>query len=99
MRPGDRLVLYRKLVQSVIYYSERRCVMVGSPGELTFGSRQGDQSAWFWPGDAELYREWSGPGRLLVLFNRADLDRQRPHLNPPPIELAAKDRKVLVANR
>ena len=99
MRPGDRCVLYHNFVQSMVYYSEQRCVMVGGAGELTFGSKQGDQSAWFWPGDADLYREWSGPGRLFVLFNRTQLDVHRPHLDPPPIEIASKDKKVLVANR
>jgi hypothetical protein len=38
-------------------------------GELTFGSQQGDQSQWLWSND-ELLRQWCGPGRLLVLFNR-----------------------------
>lgn len=99
MRPGDRLVLYHNFVHSMVYYSQQRWVMVGGAGELTFGSKQGDQSAWFWPGDADLYREWSGPDRVFVLFNRPQLDRHRPHMNPPPIEVASKDKKVLVVNR
>lgn len=94
-RPGDRLVLYRNFVHSVLYYSGQRWVMVGGAGELTFGSKQGDQSAWFWKADDDLYREWSGPGRMLMLVNRAHLEHLRPHLDPPPIEIAA-DRKSVV---
>lgn len=99
MRPGDRLVLYQNFVQSMVYYSQQRCVMVGGGGELTFGSRQGDQSEWFWPTDDDFFREWSGPGRLFVLFNRSQVERLGAQLDPPPIEVAAKDKKVLVVNR
>ena len=96
---GDRLALYRKYVQGMPYYTGRRVVFIGRGSELTFGSRQGDQSAWFWPDDAALLREWAAPGRLFVLMNRTDLDRLRVQLDPPPIEIAAKDKKVLVKNR
>ncbi len=98
--PDDRLALYRNFVQGMVYYTGRRNIMIGPPGEMTFGSQQGEQSAWFWRDDAAwISREWAGPGRLLVLFNRRDLDRLRPLLVPPPIELASQDKKVLVANR
>jgi 4-amino-4-deoxy-L-arabinose transferase-like glycosyltransferase len=98
MRPGDRLVLYQNFVQSMVYNSGERWVMVGNPGEMTFGSQQGDQSAWFWNND-EFLRQWSGPGRMLVLFNRKHIERLGSRLDPPPIVLATKDKKVLAANR
>ena len=47
----------------------------------------------------DLLREWSAPGRMLVLINRSHLDLLRPRFDPPPIELASKDKKVLIANR
>ena len=99
MAPNDRLALYRKYVQGMAFYAGRRTILVGGRGELKFGSLQGDHAAWFWPTDADLVREWQAPGRLLVLFNRDDLDRLRPQLDPPPLEVAAKDKKVLVKNR
>lgn len=99
MRPGDRLVLFQNFVQSAVYYSGARWVMVGNPGELGFGSRQGDQSAWFWPTTDDFLREWSGPGRLLVLFNRHHIEMLGARLDPPPIIIATKDKKVLAANR
>ena len=98
-RPGDRLVLMENFVHSALYGSGTRWVMVGNPGELGFGARQGDQSAWFWPKREDLLREWSAPGRMLVLINRSHLDLLRPRFDPPPIELASKDKKVLIANR
>lgn len=99
MRPGDRLVLFQNFVQSMVYYSGARWVMVGNPGELGFGSGQGDQAAWFWPTTDEFLREWSGPGRMLVLFNQHHIDMLGARLDPPPIVIATKDKKVLVANR
>ena len=99
MQPGDRLVLYQNFVQSMVYNSGERWVMVGNPGELGFGSRQGDQSAWFWPTTDDFLREWRGPGRMLVLFNRSHITQLGSRLDPPPIEIASKDKKVLVSNR
>ena len=98
--PDDRLALYGNFVPGMVYYPGRRAVMIGRPGELTFGSRQSDAPEWFWPSDnAWIDREWAGPRRLLVFMKRQDLDRLRPLLVPPPIELASKDKKVLIANR
>lgn len=99
LRPDDRLVAYRKYVQGLPFYTGRRVIFVGGGSELKFGSQQGDQSAWFWPHDTDLLREWQRPGRLVVLLNRTDLDRLRPQLEPAPIELATKDKKVLIVNR
>ncbi len=99
MAPEDRLVLYRRLVHGIGFYAGRRTIMVGHPGELKFGSGQGAQRAWFWSGDADLRREWAAPGRLFLVINRKDLDAFRPPLDPPPLTVAAKDKKVLVVNR
>jgi 4-amino-4-deoxy-L-arabinose transferase-like glycosyltransferase len=99
MQPDDRLALYHNYVQGMPFYTHRRAVVVGGPGELLFGSRFGDQAAWFWPTDDVLLREWRGAGRLFLVINRDDLDRLRPAMAPPPIEVADKGKKVLVANR
>jgi 4-amino-4-deoxy-L-arabinose transferase-like glycosyltransferase len=99
MAPEDRLALYHKYVQGMAYYTGRRVVFVGRGSELKFGSQQGDHSQWFWREDADLLREWAAPGRLFVLLNRTDLDRLRPQLDPAPIEIAVKDKKVLIKNR
>ncbi|MDX2166243.1 MAG: glycosyltransferase family 39 protein [Deltaproteobacteria bacterium] len=99
MTPDDRLALYHKYVQGMPYYTGRRVVFVGRGSELKFGSQQGDHAQWFWRDDADLVREWAAPGRLFVLLNRSDLDSLRPQLDPAPIEIATKDKKVLVKNR
>jgi len=99
MQPADRLALYHNYVQGMTFYTGRRAVVVGGAGELTFGSKLGDHTAWFWPSDEQLLREWQSSGRLFLVINRDDLDRLRPQMTPPPIEIASKGKKVLVANR
>jgi 4-amino-4-deoxy-L-arabinose transferase-like glycosyltransferase len=49
---------------TLTFYSGRRVVILGGPGELEFGSKQGDQSAWF-IGLPEFTTLWKGPGQVL----------------------------------
>jgi 4-amino-4-deoxy-L-arabinose transferase-like glycosyltransferase/peptidoglycan/xylan/chitin deacetylase (PgdA/CDA1 family) len=97
--PEDRLATYNHFVEGIPFYAERRTIMVNHCGELRFGSEQGDQSAYFWPDDDTLRREWAAPGRLFLIINRSELDALQPALHPPPIVLAQKDKKLLVVNR
>ena len=53
----------------------------------------------FWAGFPELRREWAEPGKLFLVINRSDLDSFDPPLDPPPVFLAAKNKKLLVVNR
>ena len=97
-RPEDRVALYGNFTQGIGHYSARRVIMIGSSGELRFGSKQGDQRAWFWP-IADLPREWAAPGRLFLVINRKDLEALDPPLHPAPIVVAKKNHKLLIVNR
>jgi 4-amino-4-deoxy-L-arabinose transferase-like glycosyltransferase len=99
MQPDDRIAMYEHVVQGIPFYAARRVAMVGHSGELRFGSQQGDQSAFFWPSDDDLRREWARPDRLFLVINRSELAAIQPPLDPPPIPVAAKDKKLLVVNR
>ena len=99
MRPEDRLAIYDSYVQGMPFYSGHRAIMVIGAGELTFGSHQGDQSAYFWPNVDELRRQWTAPGRLFLVIKRTDLQDFDPRLDPPPTVLAEKQNKLLVVNR
>lgn len=99
MQSEDRLVLHRSMVQSIGFYTRRRVILARGIGELKFGSQQGDHRAWFWPTDDDLRREWAAPGRMFLVIGRRDLDLLGPRLDPPPMIVAAKDKKVLVRNR
>jgi 4-amino-4-deoxy-L-arabinose transferase-like glycosyltransferase len=98
MGPDDRIAMYNHFTEGIPLYAQSRVIMVGRVGELDFGSRQGDQSAYFWKLD-DLRREWHGPGRLFLVINRWELVTFDPPLDPTPIEVAYKDDKVLLVNR
>jgi hypothetical protein len=86
-------------VQSIGFYSTHRPIMIGYRGELDFGARHGDHDAWFLDGLPDLRRKWADHGRLFLVINRKDLERIEPPLDPAPILIAAKDKKMLVVNR
>jgi 4-amino-4-deoxy-L-arabinose transferase-like glycosyltransferase len=106
LRPDDLVVGYRQYVQSVPFYTRHRVVMVldesqlgpSSVHELAFGSRQGNQRAFFWRTDDELLDAWKSGRRIFLVINRTDLDRLRPRMQPPPREIAAYTKKVVVVN-
>lgn len=84
--------------QTLPFYAQRRTVVVGSTGELEFGSNQGDQSAWFLDNDA-FYREWDGEKRVFVVLPNKSMEELVNHTKTPPIIIEQKRRKVLVSNR
>jgi hypothetical protein len=96
--PRDQIVMYRRYVQGIPFYTGRRAVLVGSYGELDFGSKQGDQSAFFWPDDSDLLRHWASATRLFLVINKKELGALRLRLPLPPIEVAAEGQKVVVIN-
>jgi 4-amino-4-deoxy-L-arabinose transferase-like glycosyltransferase len=98
-RPDDDVVTYVHYVQAIPFYGRRRTIMVGGRGELDFGSRQGDQRAFFWDKDAQLINAWGSPGRrMFLIINRVELDPLLPELHPAPRQIAAHGKKVIVVN-
>jgi len=98
-RPDDAVVAYRHYVQAIPFYSHRRSVMVGGHGELDFGSRQGDQTAFFWDTDTQLIDAWRTPGRrVFLIINRVELEPLLSALQPAPRQVAAHGKKVIVVN-
>jgi hypothetical protein len=95
--PADHVALYHRYTQGIAFYARRRVVLVGARSELDFGSRQGDQRAYFWP-DEQLIETWASPARVFLVLNRTELDVLRPQLTPPPIEVAREGKKVVVVN-
>jgi len=97
-RPQDLVILYNHYVQGVTFYARRRTVVVGGHGELDFGSRQGDQSAYFWERDGRLLQAWRSPRHVFLVINRLELEPLLPRLQPAPRQIAAQGKKVLVVN-
>ena len=84
--------------QSLPYYTGKRVMVVGDRGELEFGSRQGNQAAWFI--DESAFRKlWQEKRQLIVLIKGADYDRIAPQLVPAATVLGQKGRKMLICNQ
>jgi 4-amino-4-deoxy-L-arabinose transferase-like glycosyltransferase len=96
--PQDLLVVYRHYVQGITFYTRRRSIVVNGRGELEFGSRQGDQSAFFWDTDAQLLDAWESERRVFLVINRSELEPLRARLAPRLREIAAHGKKVVVVN-
>lgn len=84
--------------QSLPFYTARRVVVVGDRGELEFGSRQGDQAAWFIE-EPDFIRLWQGGRQVVVLLKKADYERISPWLAPTASILGQKGKKLLISNR
>jgi hypothetical protein len=72
LAPPEAVAATFTFEQGLSYYAKRRIMVVGNMGELEFGSKQGDQSAWFvdipafrrvWDSDRQVFLDVH---RLLV---------------------------------
>jgi hypothetical protein len=73
-------------------------ILVGGRNELEFGSRQGDQSAWFIERE-QFDRLWAGPAPVFALVYLNDLESFQKTLQPPLILLGKEGRRALITNR
>lgn len=93
----DDIVASFSYDQTLPFYARRRIVVVGALGELEFGSKQGDQSAWF----LDLIRFeklWRGEKRVFLLLQAANLDNFRSYHREPFRVIGQTRTKVLIAN-
>jgi hypothetical protein len=97
-RPHDLVILYNHYVQGIPFYARRRAIVVGGHGELDFGSRQGDQSAYFWKRDERLLQAWQASRHVFLVINRLELEPLLSRLQPAPRQIAAEGKKVLIVN-
>lgn len=84
--------------QSLPFYTGRRVVVVGGMGELDFGSRQGDHSAWFIDEPAFM-RLWQEKPQVVVLLKKADYEKIAGKLVPAASILGQKGKKMLICKK
>ncbi|MCK6553034.1 glycosyltransferase family 39 protein [Candidatus Binatia bacterium] len=96
--PEDLVVGYRHYAHSITLYSQRRVIQVLADGELDFGRRLPEGQPFFWPTNEDLVKAWASGRRIFLNINRHELEELAPLLDPPPREIAAEQRKVLVVN-
>ncbi|MDR1741001.1 MAG: phospholipid carrier-dependent glycosyltransferase [Synergistaceae bacterium] len=99
-RPGDVVVAYGDLMQSLGFYLKRRVVLADALGELEFGAAQeapDERARWFIGGDG-LKNLWNGEERVFLVAETGNLPRLRALLGDW-VELASTDKNALVSNR
>jgi hypothetical protein len=84
-------------MQAVSWYTGRRVLVTGDRDELDFGSRQGDQTAWF-PDQQALLKLW-GEGHVLLFLKKGELEALQPLLQPAPVIKGEAGRRLLISNR
>jgi 4-amino-4-deoxy-L-arabinose transferase-like glycosyltransferase len=94
--PDSSIVTFGPM-QAVPWYLTRRVMITGNPDELEFGSRQGDQKAWF-PDQTALLKLWES-GHVLIFLKKKELQGLSPLLNPQPLVAAESGRHLLISNR
>jgi Aminoarabinose transferase C-terminal domain len=96
--PEDIVVSYGGYEHGLSFYSKRRVMVAGERSELEFGSKQGDQSAWF----IERYRFnqiWDSNRHVFVLIKKQDMNKFEKSVKTPIKVLGEKGDRLLIANR
>jgi hypothetical protein len=84
--------------QSLPFYTGKRTIVIGSKGELEFGSTQGNQSAWF-INEAEFLKLWQEDQQIVVLLQKPEYEQVASRLIPNALTLGEKGKKILITNR
>jgi len=84
--------------QSLPFYTKRRVLVVGTRGELEFGSGLGDQSAWF-PDRAAFGSLWDSKAPVAAILDERNLAAFSGTVKTPPRILGRQEKRVAVTNR
>lgn len=97
---GDRAAAVSSvgLLQGLPFYTKRRVVVIGEPGETEFGSQQGDNMAWFM--DRQRFVSlWDSPAHVFTVLSSDELAQLQGSMKTPPRIVAEKGKKILITNR
>ncbi len=94
----DTVVVSVGYEQGFPFYARRRVVIAGGMGELEFGAKIGDQSAWFME-QSRLPELWDSGRHVVALIKPNDLDQLKSVAKTPVRVLGEDRRKLLISNR
>lgn len=98
LQPADEVMAYRTYYQELPVYLGRRVTVVEWRGELEFGTRQEDTSAWMID-DATFWRRWQGANNVYLITRRENYESLRAS-NRARFHLLAQTREnVLISNK
>ncbi len=96
--PKDAAIVSFGIEQGLSFYTKRRIVIFGDRNELEFGSRQGDNSAWFLD-VPQFTRLWTGQTPVYLLISDVELAYLKNIVKPPFTVLGRNKRKMVITNR
>lgn len=96
--PDLPLVSYGHYRQDLPFYSGKRVIVVGSVGELEFGSKLEKDPGWFIDQPA-FYRLWESPRQILTVISRNDLALLPSVVETPVRVIAVWGETVLITNK
>jgi 4-amino-4-deoxy-L-arabinose transferase-like glycosyltransferase len=83
--------------QGLTFYTRRRVVIIGNMAEFEFGSRQGDQSAWF-PDLQRFAGVWNSATPVFAILPENTLPYMQGIMHISPRIIAQKGGKILITN-
>jgi len=97
-QPGDLIVSYKRLMQSLAFYTRERIVQYDAYGEIKDGALTApDHDAWFWNDPATLEEAWASR-RVFVATDMRWVPELRELLDPEPRILVQDHRRVVLVN-
>ncbi|MFZ3207285.1 MAG: phospholipid carrier-dependent glycosyltransferase [Geobacteraceae bacterium] len=96
-RPDDMVASFG-LQQGLSFYAKRRVVVVGDRNELDFGSRQGDQSAWFIDSNG-FVSLWNSQVTVFASLRETELTPLAGMLRAPVRTVGRQGKRILITNR
>ena len=99
--PKDAAIVSFGIEQGLSFYTGRRVIVFGDRNELEFGSRQGDQSAWFIDIDKfpEFLTLWQGKRPVYFFLTDIEYAYIKAAIPPPVTVLGRDKRKIVITNR
>lgn len=94
----DAVVASFGLQQGLSFYAKRRVVVVGDRNELDFGSRQGNQAAWFIDSN-QFVTLWNSPATVYACLKETELTPLLGMLRTPARTVGRQGRRILISNR
>lgn len=96
---GDLLISYKRLMQSLGFYTRQRIVQFDAYHEIEAGALIApDHDDWFWKDVGRLEREWASGRRVFLATDRKHVEELGKLLVPAPRLLVQDHKRVVLVN-
>ncbi len=97
LQPNATMICYHRFLETVPFFTGRRILYIGDPGEHLFGIQHSrDASRYVYGADADLVRLWNRSRSTVLLIDQHDLDRLAPSLGAFKVVAEQRDTRAVV---